>query len=110
MKSRKLRVGIVGTGGIAKGVHIPGWKDNPDAEITAVCDIIPERVREVAEKNDVPHVVEDYRKLVKLQDVDVVDVCTPNRVHTPVALAALAAGKHVLCEKPQAVSPREIHK
>jgi len=110
MKSRKLRVGIVGTGGIAQGVHIPGWKDNPDAEITAVCDIIPERVQEVAAENNVPHVFEDYRKLVKLKDVDVVDVCTPNRVHTPVSLAALAAGKHVLCEKPLAVTPREIEK
>ena len=42
--------------------------------------------------------------------LDIVDVCTPNRVHAPVVLAALAAGKHVLCEKPVAVTPREIEK
>lgn len=110
MKSRKLRVGIVGTGNIAQAVHIPGWQDNPDAEITAVCDIVPQRVRKVAEENDVSHVFEDYRKLLKLKEVDVVDVCTPNRVHTPVTLAALRAGKHVLCEKPLAVTPKEIDK
>ena len=110
MKSRKLRVGLVGTGGICRGVHIPAWRDNPDVELVAACDIIPERVEAAAVEHGIPHVFTDFRKLVKLKELDVVDVCTPNRDHTPVVLAALAARKHVLCEKPLAVTPREIEK
>lgn len=107
MSTRKFRVGIVGTGGIAQGVHIPGWKSIPDVEIVAVADVHEPNARKAAELAGGAHVFTDYRDLIKL-DLDAVDICTPNRLHTPVALAALESGKHVLCEKPLAVTTDEI--
>jgi predicted dehydrogenase len=107
MKNRKFRIGIIGTGGIARATHIPAWKEMPGVEIFAVADIIRERAEAVGREHGVAHVFADYHDLLKLE-LDAVDICTPNRVHTPVALAALAAGKHVLCEKPLAVSTREV--
>ncbi len=108
MPSRKLRVGIVGTGGIARAVHIPGWKDIPDVELVAFADVNGELARKTAAEHNGARAFTDYRKLVKLKEVDVVDICTPNRLHTPVVLAALAEKKHVLCEKPLAVTPAEV--
>ncbi|MDR1279211.1 MAG: Gfo/Idh/MocA family oxidoreductase [Opitutaceae bacterium] len=105
--TRKFRVGLVGGGGIAQGVHIPGWKSIPEAEIVAVADVHEPAARKAAELSGAAHVFTDYKDLIKL-DLDAVDICTPNRLHTPVALAALASGKHVLCEKPLATTTDEI--
>jgi predicted dehydrogenase len=90
--------------------HIWAWQKIPGVEVVAVADIIPERAREMAEEYHVTHAVDSHRKLLKVPGIDVVDVCTPNRSHTPIVLDALAAGKHVLCEKPLAVTPAEIEK
>jgi predicted dehydrogenase len=107
MKSRKLRLGVIGTGGVFRGFHLHGWKDIPDAEIVAVADVNLDGATALAREYNVPHVFADYRELVKL-DLDAVDICTPNGVHTPAVLAALQAGKHVLCEKPLATTSREV--
>jgi predicted dehydrogenase len=106
--AKKLNIGIVGAGGIARSQHVGGWKSVPDAEIRAICDINSTAARSVADEHGIPHVFTDFRDLVKLAELDVVDVCTPNKVHTPAVLAALAARKHVLCEKPLAVSVTEV--
>jgi predicted dehydrogenase len=108
VKSRKLRIGLIGTGNIARAAHLPAWKKNPDVEIVAVADIRPERARAMAEANGVPNVFDDHRKLLAMKEIDAVDICTPNIPHTPVVLDCLAAGKHVLCEKPLAARPKEI--
>jgi len=105
--SKKLRIGLIGAGGIARAVHIPGWNTVPNAEIVAVCDVHQATAERLAEDFSIPQVFTDFRDLVKL-DLDAVDICTPNRVHTPAVLAALGTGKHVLCEKPLAVSTREV--
>lgn len=105
----KIRVGIIGAGGIARGCHIPGWKNIKNVEITAIADIDMARAQSVAAEHNILHVFSDYRKLVE-QDIDIVDVCTPNRVHTPAVLCALEHGKHVICEKPLAVSTAEVEK
>lgn len=109
MTSRPFRVGLIGTGGIAQAMHIPGWKALPEVEIVAVADVSEESARQAAEKAGGAQVFTDYRDLLRL-DLDAVDICTPNRVHTPAVLAALEAGRHVLCEKPLAVSTREIRR
>jgi predicted dehydrogenase len=103
----KLRIGLIGAGGIARAAHIPGWNTVPNVEIVAVCDVRKETAESLAREFNIPHVFDDFRDLVKL-DLDAVDICTPNRVHTPAVLAALGAGKHVLCEKPLAVTTREV--
>jgi predicted dehydrogenase len=107
MSGRKFRVGIIGTGGIFKAAHLHGWQALPDVEIVALADINLDRARALAQELNVQHVFSDFRDLVKL-DLDAVDICTPNNVHTPAVLAALHSGKHVLCEKPLAVSTQEV--
>ena len=102
-----LRIGLIGAGGIARAVHIPGWNAVPDVEVVAVCDVRKPVAESLARDFSIPHVFDHFRDLVKL-DLDAVDICTPNRVHTPAVLAALGAGKHVLCEKPLAVTTREV--
>ncbi len=109
MSTSQFRVGIIGGGGIAQAVHIPGWKALPGVEIAAVADIDRATAKKAAEMAGAPRVFTDYRDLLKL-DLDAVDVCTPNRVHTPVVLAALARGLHVLCEKPLAVTTAEVRR
>ena len=103
----KLKVALVGAGGIARGQHLPGWNQIADAEVVAIVDINAEAARAAATEFCVPQVFTDYREMLKA-DVDIVDICTPNRLHTPVALAALKTGRHVLCEKPLAVTTAEV--
>jgi predicted dehydrogenase len=107
MSTRKFRVGIIGGGGIAQAVHIPGWKNLPEVEIVGVADVSEPTAKKAAAAAGASQVFSDYRDLLKL-DLDAVDICTPNKVHTPAVLAALAAGKHVLCEKPLAVTTAEV--
>jgi len=110
MAKRKIRVGIVGTGGIARSCHIPGWQENKDVEIVAVCDINKKRASAAAQEFNITNAFKDFRKLVCMKEIDIVDVCTPNMVHTPAVIAALNAGKHVICEKPLAVTTAEVKK
>lgn len=106
---RKIRVGIIGVGGIARGAHIPGYQKLSDVEMVAFCDIIPERARKGVEEFGAPgaKAYEDYRELIARDDIDAVSVCTPNAVHAEIAIAALNAGKDVICEKPMAIKPAE---
>ena len=104
-----MRVGVVGVGAIGRGRHIPGWMRLPDVKVTAVCDADLERARAVAAEFEIPNAVQDFRELAAM-DLDVIDVCTPNKLHTPAAEAALQAGKHVLCEKPLAVTTEEVRR
>ena len=73
-----------------------------DVEIVAIADIDESEAQRVAQENDIPHVFSDYRDLLKIDEIDSVDVCLPNFLHAPVTIAALEAGKHVYCEKPMA--------
>lgn len=107
--NKKLKVGIIGTGGIVRFAHLnPGWLAVPDVEIVAACDVNETAARKLAEDFKIPHVFTDFREMLKMEEIDAVDICTPNKVHPPAVIAALEAGKHVLCEKPLAVSTDEI--
>jgi predicted dehydrogenase len=108
MANTKLRVGMIGAGGIASGVHANGWMDHPNVEVVAVCDIDEARAKRLAEKVGAQKVFTDFNELVNLDEVDAVDICTPNKIHTPAVLAALNAGKHAVCEKPLAVTVDEV--
>ena len=107
----KVRIGIIGCGGIANGKHMPALKKLSDVEMVAFCDIVEERAQKAAEKFGVPgaKVFTDYRDLLKL-DLDVVHVLTPNRQHSFITVDALEAGKHVMCEKPMAINSEEAKK
>ncbi len=102
---RKVKVGIVGCGGIANGKHLPAIQKNGNYEIVAFCDIIKERAEEAKSKYGTPdaRVYTDYNELVK-EEIEAVYVLTPNKSHSIISVAAMKAGKHVMCEKPMAKS------
>jgi len=104
--SDKIRVGIIGCGGIAKGKHMPSLFKVPGVEMVAFCDIIPERAEEAKAKYGTPDAktYTDYKKLLEDKSIEVVHVCTPNRHHSYMTVDALEAGKHVMCEKPMATT------
>ncbi|WP_085523006.1 Gfo/Idh/MocA family protein [Tuberibacillus sp. Marseille-P3662] len=103
-----LRVGLIGAGGIAQGVHVPNYlKCEDKVEIVAVSDVVKATAEACAEKFSIPHVFEDYKEMLEEIELDAVSICTPNKFHEPATLAALNAGCHVLCEKPPAMTVEE---
>lgn len=103
--SNILRIGIIGCGGIAGQKHMPSLARLTDkAVMIAFCDIVEERAKAAAAQYGASDaaVYTDYRELLADPSIDVVHVCTPNRSHAEIAIAALEAGKHVMCEKPMA--------
>ncbi len=98
-----LRVGIIGVG--IGQAHIKGYTRVKEAEVVALCDLNEARAREVAQGCGVQgaEIFSDHRALLERSDIDAVSVCLPNALHAPVAIDALSAGKHVLCEKPLAI-------
>lgn len=103
--SERIRVGVIGAGKIAFLRHLPAFKACEaagTAELVAVADAVEENARNAAAQFGVPHTFTDYRELLQLP-LDAVSICTPNAYHEPISLAALDAGKHVLCEKPLAL-------
>jgi len=106
----QLKIGVVGSGGVARIYHMPGWAAVPDCEVAATCDSNRATAEKLAKDFGVPTVYTDYRELIADPSIDIVDVCTPNRLHTEIVIAALEANKHVLCEKPLATTTAEIHR
>lgn len=111
----KLRIAIVGCGGIANQKHMPSIKTQADkAEMVAFCDIIPERAEKAAKEYGVEgaKVYTDYKEMLADTsiEIDVVHVCTPNVAHCPITVAAFEAGKHVMCEKPMAHNTEDARK
>ena len=102
--SEKIKIGIIGCGGIANGKHLRAISNIDFLEPVAFCDIIEERAVETAKKygSENAKVYTDYKELLKDESIVAVHVCTPNRSHSFITIDALEAGKHVLCEKPMA--------
>ena len=103
-QTQTIKIGIIGSGGIARP-HGRGYKELPDVEIVAVADVVPGKAQEFIDAVELPgaQAFEDHRRLLEL-DLDGVSVCTPNVSHHRVSIDALEAGKHVLTEKPMAVT------
>jgi predicted dehydrogenase len=95
-----IRVALIGTGAIAVQNHIPGIRLHPDGEVVALCDPDPRALDAASAASGIRRTYADYRPLIAEPEIDAVVIATPNYVHAPIALAAVAAGKHVLCEKP----------
>lgn len=102
----KLRIGVIGCGSIAKYRHLPEYAANKAVEIVAVCDIVEERVNEIAKVYQAKAYT-DYKELLASEQLDAISVCLPNYLHAPVSIDALNNGLHVLCEKPMATSQEE---
>ncbi|MFD1362080.1 Gfo/Idh/MocA family protein [Lentibacillus salinarum] len=102
----KLKMGLIGVGGIAQERHIPAYQNIKDkVEITAAHDLNEVRAKEVAKHFKIPNVYRNYNDM--FSEVDAVTICTPNKFHAEIAIQALDAGVHVLCEKPMAIHTEE---
>lgn len=100
-----VKIGIIGVGGIAQGVHIPQILNIKEAKITAICDIDEQKLQTVGDKLSIPESKRyiEYMDLIRDEDVDAVEVCTPNNLHVPISVEVLKAGKHLNVEKPLSV-------
>lgn len=108
--TKKLKVAIIGVGGIARNAHLPGYAKMDNVELVAACDIIKDRAEAAAEEYGIPAVYTDYKEVLEIEGLDAVDICTPNYLHSVIACAALEKGINVFCEKPDAVSVEEAEK
>src|SRR5215475_9045013 len=98
-----VRIGIIGAG-FAQTTQIPGFKNCEGGRIVAIASAHREHAAEVAREFDIEHVESDWRALVARDDIDLVSIITPVVTHCEMTLAALDAGKSVLCEKPMAMN------
>lgn len=106
---RTIRVGIIGAGANTKARHIPGFHALPGVEIVAVANRTRPSGEAVAREFGIPRVYDDWRDLTSATDIDAVCIGTWPCLHAPATLAALAAGKHVLCEARMAMNAAEAH-
>jgi predicted dehydrogenase len=103
----RLRVGVVGCG-IGKA-HVEAYRALADQfEIVAVCDVDEEKARQAAATYAIPRALTDFDELCRMDELDVVDICTPPYLHCAQTLQALEAGRHVICEKPLAGSLADV--
>lgn len=112
MTKAQLRIGMIGTGGNGNAKHMPSLSKINKVALTAFCDLSEERAREAALKfgHSDHQVYTDYHKLLENPSIDVVHISTPNHMHAEIAIAALTAGKHVMCEKPMATRAADARK
>ena len=97
-----MRVGIAGTGTMGE-VHAAAWR-NTDAELIGCTSAHPDQAEALARRYQM-RAFDDYAKL--LSEVEIVDICTPTPLHKPMVMEAAKAGKHVICEKPVALTPED---
>ncbi len=105
----KVKVGVIGCGGIADGKHLPALKKLKSVKISGLCDIIIEKAQDFKEKygDEDTKIYTDYKELLEDKTIDVVYVCTPNSSHAEISIKAMEFGKHVMCEKPMAKNSKE---
>ena len=102
-----VKVGVIGAHTWAEKAHLPGYAADPRVDLVALCDVLPDRAAAMAKTFGARKIYADAKALLADPEIQMVDVCTPTDTHLELSLAAIAAGKHVLCEKPIARSARE---
>ncbi len=101
--AKTIGIGVIGAG-FGALVHIPGYRAVPGFEVVGVCSAPADHPQAVADRLGIPFACTDYRAIVGRPDVDLVSIAVPPHLHYDVAMAAIAAGKHVVCEKPIALN------
>jgi len=99
----KLKAAIIGVGDISM-LHRPGYVDNPDAELAAICDLDEKLLAQRSRQWNVPKATTDYKEILSDPEISIVEVITPHDLHRPITVEAAAAGKHVSVQKPMSVS------
>jgi len=107
MSSDKLRIAVLGAGKWAEHAHIPGWLRDSRADVRVVSDVVADKAEAMRAQFDLPAATADPLEVIARSDIDVVDIVTPSATHHELALHAVRAGKHVLCEKPVAYDFRK---
>ena len=105
-----LRFGVIGTSWYADSMHLPSLVSHPNATVTAICGRTRSRAEEIAAKYNIPQVYTDFRQLIDSGEVDAVVIATPDDTHLSMALAAIDAGLHIICEKPLALTLAEARR
>ena len=105
---RRLRVGVLGCGPIAQAAHFESCTKARNADLYAICDVAPDLLARMAATHAPARTYNDYDAMLADPDLEAVIIATSDAFHVPAALRALAAGKHVLCEKPLGVSVEEV--
>lgn len=105
-----MKIAIIGAGGIACGAHAPAYEKMKNVEVAAVCDVILERAERLAKRLGASNVYTDYIEMLEKENLDAVDICTPNYLHSIIAVEALNRGINVFCEKPDAINVKEAEK
>jgi predicted dehydrogenase len=100
----KLGFAIIGCGGVTLQNHLPGLAMCPETRVVALCDANPAVLEAARRQTGVETASNDYREIVRRDDVQAVIIATPNHLHAPISIAAVSNGKHVLCEKPLALN------
>ncbi len=103
--SKKVRIGVIGCGTIGS-VHTDAYAKVANAEVVALCDILPDRLAEKAKRHNVAKTYTDYKELLADPEIDAVSVCVPNDMHAPIAIDAFKAGKNVMLEKPMTLNAK----
>lgn len=98
----KLGVGVIGAHRWAEKAHLPGYAANPRVDLVALCDTVRSRAEDMAARFGARKIYTDHREMLADPEVRMVDVCTPTHTHLPLSMDVIAAGRHVLCEKPLA--------
>lgn len=104
---KELGIGVVGCGFVGRGAHVPSFAEIPGARLVAIADADSQRRNKVAAKYQLENSYDHYQTLLQNPQIDAVVVALPTPLHVPASLAALAAGKHVICEMPLAPSLEE---
>jgi predicted dehydrogenase len=110
MADKKLRIGVVGAGHVAQIAHLPAYKSHPDVELAALAEEDPLKGRKLVQQYGIGRYYEDLTDMLRKEELDGIDICTPNYLHAPMAITALRSGLHVLCEKPLARNATEAQK
>jgi predicted dehydrogenase len=98
--SRIFNVAVIGCG-IGRSHIVEGYEPNKDKfRVLALCDLNRERMIPIADEFGVERRETDFNAVLAMDDIDIIDICTPPMLHHPMVMAALKAGKHVICEKP----------
>jgi predicted dehydrogenase len=106
--SNPVKVAIIGAGAVSDYHHVPGIRLDPRAKLVAACDANPQLLEQRRKDWEIDYVTDDYEKVCADPDVDAVVIATPNFTHKPIALAAAANGKHMMCEKPLGLNAAEV--
>ncbi|HUF88782.1 MAG TPA: Gfo/Idh/MocA family oxidoreductase [Gemmatimonadota bacterium] len=108
MPDRPVRVGLLGAGAVAQTAHLPVYRRFRKAELIAICDNEPAKLRALRERTGVPHATTSLDEFLAIEEIEAVDVCLPSHQHRDAVIRCLEAGKHVLCEKPLGLTAAEV--